>query len=171
MIYEISYFFAALAQIFARKTIITLILVILAFTINLVVFKILKLILPQKLGNLLNNINSVIFSIIMTFYFLFIIGDIFEIYFYIYSDGYFSIFQKIIILILVQIIYGFILKILLLISSLLMLGFEYVNKFKLESVSEKILFIPLGIFGILASSSIMLLFASLLVYFIKSLFI
>lgn len=107
----------------------------------------------------------------MTFYFLFVVGNIFEIHFYIYSDMYFSVFQKILILILVQIIYSFILKILLLISSLLILSFEYINKFKLESIPEKILFIPMTLFGILASSSIMLPFASLLVYFIKSLFI
>lgn len=171
MIYEISYFFAALAQIFARKTMTTLILVVPAFIINLIIFKILKLILPQKLESSLNNINSAIFSIIMTFYFLFVVGNIFEIHFYIYSDMYFSVFQKILILILVQIIYSFILKILLLISSLLILSFEYINKFKLESIPEKILFIPMTLFGILASSSIMLPFASLLVYFIKSLFI
>ena len=115
----------------------------------------------------------------MIFYFLFVIG-IFNIYFYIYSDIYFSIFEKIIIIILVQVIYNFILKLLLLISSFLVIGFERINKFGIEELFEaksmlgNILAIPFGIYGglfaLLGTSSIMLPFVALIIYFIKSLF-
>lgn len=180
MIHEISYFFATLAQIFAEDTMIFLLLIFIAYIINILVFKVLKLILPLKLENLLNKISAVIFSIIMIFYFLFVIGGIFNIYFYIYSDIYFSIFEKIIIIILVQVIYNFILKLLLLISSFLVIGFERINKFGIEELFEaksmlgNILAIPFGIYGglfaLLGTSSIMLPFVALIIYFIKSLF-